>query len=452
MQPADAGVPRSLTAELQVLASVMMDPATAWPLVVDVLNEADFYAPLHRVVFRALVRMADDGELEAISPRSVRAALEKAGEFSRPHGEALREIVEAAGRALMSAASAAYYVRTVKEAAQRRALLQASGGIAELAQTDMPIEQVLDRAETMVFQIAENGARQGLEAVTGADIMGVIAAMENDTRGISSGLDDLDELTLGFLPGQLITVAGATGMGKTSFAWQVAGHVARTRPVGGFSLEMSKEELVWRMLCNEARIDGTRFRKVGLQGYPDAAHALQTAAATVNGLSLFIDDQSGVSLSQIRARCRRLAAEQGGLGLVIVDYLQIMAAAGDSRVQALGEITTGLKTMARELECPVMLLSQLSREVEKSPDKKPRLSHLRESGSIEQDSDTVIFLFRPEYYFGERDSDGNTLTGRAEIIVAKQRGGRVGTVNAYFRAESTRFEQFTRRPEVVRAA
>jgi replicative DNA helicase len=258
-----------------------------------------------------------------------------------------------------------------------------------------------------------------------------------------TGFHSLDNLTLGFLPGELWILAGGTSMGKTAFALQAAQHVAETAgPVAIFTLEMMKEELIWRMLCAEACVDGQEYRrrkgKIGEQGEA----ALAMAAAHLNKLPIYLDETSVVTVNHVRANARRMAAT-AGLSLIVVDHLQIMEETdGENRNLALAAMSRGLKALAKDLRVPVIALSQLSRFKDRA-DKRPQLSDLRESGAIEQDANGVIMLFRPEYYYGPTDRDGNSIKGKAEAIIGKSRNGATGTADLYFREEFARFENLT---------
>jgi len=260
-------------------------------------------------------------------------------------------------------------------------------------------------------------------------------------------------MTTGLQAGDLVVVAGRPSMGKTSWALNVAQNAAieHEKPVAVFSLEMSKEQLVQRFLCAEGRVDAQKLRRGRLA--PDEYQRLARAAGPLNTAPIWIDDSATGNVLEMKAKSRRLKAESD-LGLIVVDYIQLMSGAtrSDSRVQEVSEISRGLKALARELEVPVIALSQLSRAPEQRTDRRPQLSDLRESGAIEQDADLVMFLYRPEYYYGATDKDGNSLEGGAELIVAKQRNGPTGTLNLYFHKAYTRFDSVARDPEPPEAA
>jgi replicative DNA helicase len=269
--------------------------------------------------------------------------------------------------------------------------------------------------------------------------------------GVPTGFADLDELTSGFQPADLVVIAARPSMGKTALTLNIAQHAAIEAqvPIAFFSLEMSKESLVQRMLTSEARVDAQRLRKGMLRD--DDFPRLARAAGILSSAPVYIDDTPGISMLEMRSKARRLKAD-ADLGLIVVDYLQLMQgpANSESRQQEVSTISRGLKSLAKELGVPVVALSQLSRAPEQraGEDKgRPQLSDLRESGAIEQDSDVILFIYRPEVYFGPVDKDGNSLEGRAEIIVGKQRNGPIGSVNLFFHKQYTRFESYTARQQ-----
>jgi replicative DNA helicase len=277
-----------------------------------------------------------------------------------------------------------------------------------------------------------------------------LQTQDSPITGLPSGFRDLDRMTTGLQKGDLCIVAARPSMGKTSWVLNVAATAAIEHqvPVAVFSLEMSKEQLLKRLLSSEGRIDAQHIRRGGMS--PDEHQRLAAAAGHLNSAPIWIDDSPGATVLEMRAKARRLAsdlkAENRELGLIVVDYLQLMAGERntESRVQEVSQISRGLKALARELDVPVIALSQLSRAPEQRNDKRPMLSDLRESGSIEQDADLVMFLFRPEYYFGPTDNDGNSIEGLAELIVAKQRNGPTGSVPLYFFKAYTRFDSLQR--------
>ena len=323
---------------------------------------------------------------------------------------------------------------------------------------ERPVPEILDLAEQRVFNVSQSRGRDGfvwIKEVLWSTFEHIDKLQETvgEVSGLATGFADLDRMTTGLQPGDLAIVAGRPSMGKTSWVLNVAQTVAIELgiPVGIFSLEMSKEQLVQRLLCAEGRVDAQRLRRGRLE--PDEMQQLARAAGLLNTAPIWIDDSATGNVLEMKGKARRLKAETKDLGLVVVDYMQLMTGGirKENRVQEVSEISRGLKALARELEIPLIALSQLSRAPEQRTDRRPQLSDLRESGSIEQDADVVMFLYRPEYYHGPTDKDGNSLEGKAELIVAKQRNGPTGTVNLFFRKNFTLFESVSRAPEPAEA-
>ncbi|MGD8361751.1 MAG: replicative DNA helicase, partial [Gemmatimonadota bacterium] len=306
--------------------------------------------------------------------------------------------------------------------------------------------------EQRVFQVAQSHERGGfvrIKEILWPTFEHIEHLQQSKTgiTGVPAGFPDLDRMTTGFQRGDLCIVAARPSMGKTSWVLNVAQNAAIEHevPVAIFSLEMSKEQLVQRFLCAEGRVDSQRLRRGQLSA--DEYQRLAAAAGHLNTASIWIDDSPGNTVLEMRAKARRLMAESR-FGLLVIDYMQLMSShrSSESRTQEVSEISRGLKALARELEIPVIALSQLSRAPEQRTDRRPQLSDLRESGSIEQDADLVMFLYRPEYYFGPIDKDGTSVEGKAELIIGKQRNGPTGTVELYFHKEYTRFDSVTGRP------
>jgi replicative DNA helicase len=441
--------PYSAEAEVSVLGGMLID-SEAMVRVVEILDDAMFYREAHRRLYRVMIRLWEQSE--AVDAVTVSEALRTAGDFEAVGGAAyLAQLLDA----VPTAANIEYHAKIVREKALLRRLIEAATSIVQdtfAAQGD--VDGLLDQAEQKIFQIAQTHDRKGFVWIKEVlwPTFEKIEKLQNNTSsvtGVPTGFADLDEYTAGFQPGDLVIVAARPSMGKTAFTLNVAQHAAISAktPVAFFSLEMSKEALVQRILCAEGRVDANRLRRGRLL---DEEYArLATAAGYLNTAPIYIDDSAGISVLEMRAKARRLKSDRPDLGMVIVDYMQLMQgnARSENRQQEVSEISRGLKALAKELDLPVVALSQLSRQVESRPDKRPMMSDLRESGAIEQDADVIMFLYRPEYYYGPTDKDGNSLEGMAELIIGKQRNGPTGKVDLVFHKEFTRFESFTRRSD-----
>ncbi|HEX8830220.1 MAG TPA: replicative DNA helicase [Longimicrobium sp.] len=439
--------PYSAEAELAVLGGMMMD-ADALSKAIEVVDDTMFYREGNRRIFRAMVRIFERGDV--IDFVTLPEELRTHGDLDSAGGLGfLSTLVDA----VPTAANIEYHAKIVREKALLRRLIEAATGIIQetyAGQTD--VEDLLDEAEQRIFQIAQTHDRKGFVWIKEIlwPTFEKIEQLQNNTSavtGVATGFGDLDELTAGFQPGDLIIVAARPSMGKTAFTLNIAQHAAISAkaPVAFFSLEMSKESLVQRVLCAEARVDASRLRRGRLMD--DEYARLATAAGYLNTAPIYIDDTAGISVLEMRAKARRLKSDRPDLAMIIVDYLQLMVGKGkvENRQQEVSEISRGLKALAKELNVPVVALSQLSRAVESRPDKRPMMSDLRESGAIEQDADVIMFLYRPEYYFGPVDKEGNSLEGRAELIIGKQRNGATGKIDLMFLKEFTRFESFSGR-------
>jgi replicative DNA helicase len=352
-----------------------------------------------------------------------------------------------------TAANVEYHARIVQEKAILRGVIETCTSLVQEAyEGKLLAADLLDEAEQRVFQLSQSRGTEGFMRIKQLmwPTMERIEALQRGGRsvtGVPSGFNDLDEITSGFQRSDLIIVAARPSMGKTALVLNIAQHVAieENTPVAVFSLEMSKEALVQRMLTAEARVDSQLLRKGKLRD--DEYPRIAKAAGILSSAPIWIDDTPGVSLLEMRSKARRLKAETD-VGLLIVDYLQLMTGpTSENRQQEISMISRSLKSLAKELNVPVVALSQLSRAPEQrtGEGKRPQLSDLRESGAIEQDADLVMFIYRPEVYEGLQDKDGNSLEGRAEIIVGKQRNGPTGTVNLYFHKSYTRFENYSPR-------
>lgn len=432
--------PQNLEAEQSVLGAVLLDN-DAINQTLEILTADDFYRETHREIFRAMVGLVDRSQpVDAIT---LTDALRTNGVLDAVGGPAY--IAELAA-IVPTAANVAFYARIVRERAVLRSLASTATEIASGAYDAPPdVDQYLDDSEHRIFEISERRIRQSFHSmneVTRASIALLERLYERKemVTGVPTGFTDLDRLTAGFQPNELIIIAARPSMGKTALALNLATYAATQAdpPVGVafFSLEMSKEQLALRMLCSEARVDSAKARAgfLGERDFPKLAQA----ASRLSEAPIFIDDNSDTSPLVLKAKCRRLMRERTSrLGLIIVDYLQLMRSArpGESREKEIAEISRSLKALAKELRVPVIALSQLNRQVETRPDRRPLLADLRESGAIEQDADVIAFIYRDEMY--HRDSKE---PGVAEVIIAKQRNGPTGTAKLTYLSQYTRFE------------
>lgn len=430
--------PHSVESEESVLGSILLSSESANE-VMDKLDADDFYVPAHQAIFRAITSLYNANRpIDAIT---VTEELRKAGDLERVGGVAyvtrLLDIVP-------SAANIEYYAGIVEEHSQRRHLLRAGSVLHDLSfKLDDEIAMVLDRAEQTVLAVAGRKVGDGM-AQLGALFNPILEELEmlesagSEVTGLSTGFRDLDRKLTGLHPANLVIVASRPGMGKSSLTANIAMHVALDgKPVAIFSLEMAKEEVAQRMLCSLARIDSMKLRtgKIGDAAWP----RLTDAAGRLYDAPLFVDDSPMVTVTDIRAKCRRLK-RVNGLSLIIVDYMQLMhGSARENRQQEIAEISRSLKNLARELEVPIIALSQLNRNLESREDKRPRLGDLRESGSLEQDADVVMFIYRDEYY-----NEQSEKRGIAEVAIAKHRAGGTGVVEMTFMPEFTRFSDLGR--------
>jgi len=444
----DRHPPFSPEAEASVLGGMLIDGG-AVARVVEFVDDTMFYREAHRRIFRAMVRLFERGSV--LDVVTVSESLKEGAELENAGGlEYLASLLDA----VPTAANIEYHARIVHDKAMLRRLIDAAHAIVRDVHEpgNRPVDEVLDQAEQIVFRVSESRNREGFVWIKEVlwptfEHIEKLQESQGGISGLATGFQDLDRMTTGFQAGDLVIVAGRPSMGKTSWALNVAQNAAIEHgvPVAIFSLEMSKEQLVQRFLCAEGRVDAQKLRRGRLAG--DEYQRLARAAAHLNAAPIWIDDSATGNVLEMKAKSRRLKAD-ADVGLIVVDYIQLMSGSTrtDSRVQEVSEISRGLKALARELEVPVIALSQLSRAPEQRPDRRPQLSDLRESGAIEQDADLVMFLYRPEYYYGPTDKDGKSLEGAAELIVAKQRNGPTGTLNLYFHKEYTRFDSVSREP------
>lgn len=432
--------PYSIEAERSVIGGLMLDPQ-AWDKVSELVVADDFYRPEHRAVFSVIARLADDSE--PIDVVTISERLDKRGELDDIGGVAyLIEVVEATP----SAANIASYADIVRERSVLRRLITTTNEINTRAYQPegMTAAEVLDEAERKIFQIAEGGEKKGgprgvAEILSKTvDRIDELYHQEGSITGLSTGFTDLDAMTSGMQPSDLIIVAGRPSMGKTTFAMNLVENATMISelPVVVFSLEMPAEQLMMRMLSSLGRIDQTRMRSGQL--VQEDWDKLMSAVKMLKDRKLFIDDTAGISPTEMRSRVRRIARENGGgIALIMVDYLQLMQIPGfsEGRTNEISEISRSLKAIAKEMQCPVIALSQLNRSLEQRPNKRPVNSDLRESGAIEQDADVISFVYRDEVYH-----EDSPHKGIAEIIIGKQRNGPIGTCRLAFIGKFTRFE------------
>src|SRR5918999_944004 len=434
-------LPHSLDAEKSVLGAILIHN-DSFNHAAELIDAHDFFRDAHRRIFNRMVALSERGD--AIDFITLKEELSRAGELDEVGGPAY---IAALGDGVPRSANVEYYARIVKEKSTLRSLIHSANKIlTEAYEAEQEPDVLLDEAERAIFAIAEGRIRAGFVPLrdlvqSSFTTIEKLQQQKGAITGVASGFHDLDQLTSGFQPGDLVIVAARPSMGKTSFVLNIAQHVgtATEMTVGFFSLEMSKEQLFMRMLTSEARIDAHRFRTGHLseKDYGRLSHALGTLAEA----KVFIDDSAAIGVLEMRAKARRLKAEHG-LHLLIVDYIQLMTGRGrfENRQAEIASISRSLKGLAKELGVPIVALSQLSRAPETRSDHRPQLSDLRESGALEQDADVVMFIFREEQYRGD---DGHPEQGAeevAEIIVGKQRNGPTGTVKLAFIKEHTRFE------------
>ena len=419
----------------------------------ELVDDTMFYREGNRRIYRAMVALSERGDV--IDPLTLSEELSRRNELQAAGG---KDYIAFLVDAVPTSANVEYHARIVREKALRRRLIEVSTSIVtEAFESSSPAGELLDAAEHRIFEVNQARGNEGFVRVK--ELMW--NTMENIEKlqrgigitGVASGFKELDEITSGFQPSDLVIIAARPSMGKTAFVLNIAQNAAidNNVPIAIFSLEMSKESLAQRLLTSEGRVDAQRLRKGKL--HDDEVGRLSRAAGLLTHAPIWIDDTPGIGLLEMRSKARRLKTDNN-IGLVIVDYLQLMQGPRDveSRQQEISYISRSLKSLARELKVPVVALSQLSRAPEQrtGENKRPQLSDLRESGAIEQDADLVMFIYRPEVYelAGAVDKDGNSLEGRAEIIVGKQRNGPTGLVNLFFHKTFTRFEDFSsRKPE-----
>jgi len=433
--------PNSIEAEQSLIGGLMLD-ALAWDKIADVITADDFYRKDHRLIFTAIAGLIESGS--PCDVVTVSEHLDSRGELDNAGG---LEYLATLSNETAGAANARAYAKILRERATLRALISAGNEIAGSAFTNdgRTAAEVLDDAEKMVFEIADKGTRgkSGFKSLKdilpeAVDRIDTLHQSDGDITGISTGYHEFDKLTAGLQPGDLVIVAGRPSMGKTTLAVNMAENAAigSKVPTAIFSMEMPAQQLAFRMISSLGRVDQTHLRT---GNFPDEDWSrINTAVQLMSEAPIFIDDTPGLSPGEIRARARRLHREHG-LGLIVVDYLQLMQVPGnkENRATEISEISRGLKALAKELSCPVIALSQLNRSVEQRTDKRPVMSDLRESGAIEQDADLILFIYREEVY-----NQDTPRKGIADIAIAKQRNGPIGDFPLTFVGRYTKFENW----------
>ena len=431
--------PHSVEAEQAVLGGLMLD-SNAWDAVADIIAASDFYRRDHRLIFEAIVEVAEiRGSCDAVT---ISEHLERKGRLEEIGGLAYLGTI---ARDTPSAANVRAYATIIRERSTLRQLVTAGNEIAAAA-TDgrgRAASELVDEAERRVFEIAERGSRGKLGFVAVRDLLpqtidrlDLLHQSPGDVRGVPTGFTQLDRKTTGLQPGDLIVIAGRPSMGKTTLAMNIAENaaIAKGVPAAIFSMEMSSEQLVNRLVSSLGRVNQTHLRTGNFSD--EDWSRIQGAMSQLSSAKIFVDESPALTPTEVRARARRLKREHD-IGLIVVDYLQLMQVSGtkENRATEISEISRGLKALAKELRVPVVALSQLNRAVEQRTDKRPVMSDLRESGAIEQDSDLILLIYREEVY-----DPNTTRRGVADIIIAKQRNGPIGEIQLTFLGEYTRFE------------
>ena len=441
--------PHSVEAEQSVLGGLLLDNH-AFDKIADLVTSEDFYRDDHRRIFRHISRLVEAGKPADMV--TVGESIESSEDKDKTGGNAY---LGSLAQNTPSALNIRRYAELVRERSVQRRLVQVATEIAEsaLGPSGKDIGQLLDEAESRILEVGEKGQRgtQGFEGIQPVlarvfERIDHLYHQENksDVTGLPSGFTDLDYKTAGLHPGDLVIVAGRPSMGKTAFALNVAEYVAVEQgvPVAIFSMEMGATQLAMRLLGSIARVDQHDMRTGRLND--EEWSRLSTAMGKLHEAPIFIDETAALNSLELRARARRINRQCGKLGLVMVDYLQLMSASkeGENRATEISEISRSLKALAKELGCPVIALSQLNRALEQRPDKRPMMSDLRESGAIEQDADVILFIYRDEVYYPEKPE----AKGTAEVIIGKQRNGPIGKVDLTFLGQHTRFEDRARDP------
>lgn len=433
--------PNSIEAEQSLIGGLMLDQV-AWEKVADVISADDFYRKDHRLIFAAIANLAETNN--PCDVVTVSEYLDNRGELGQSGG---LEYIATLANETPGAANARAYAKILRERSVLRALINAGNEISgsAFATDGRMASELVDAAERLVFEIAEKGSRgragfKHLKHILpqAVDRIDVLHQSEGEITGISTGFTEFDKLTAGLQPGELIVIAGRPSMGKTSLAINIAENAAigSKVPTAIFSMEMPSQQLAFRMISSLGRVDQAHLRT---GRFPDEDWSrINTAVQLMSDAPIFIDDSAGLSPTEIRARSRRLHREHG-LGLIVIDYLQLMQVPGsrENRATEISEISRSLKALAKELELPIIALSQLNRSVEQRPDKRPIMSDLRESGAIEQDADLILFIYREEVY-----NPDTPRKGIADISIAKQRNGPIGDFPLTFVGRYTKFENW----------
>lgn len=440
--------PQSIEAEESVLGAMLVNPLVV-PRIAELLSSEMFYDPAHVEIYASIMELFNTSR-----PVDIITVSEDLNSKDKLKIVGGRAKINSLATNVVTTANAEYYAKIVAEKASLRALINAGSDIVEMAYEEGAIGDVLELAERSIFEIAQNRTKSDLvhiKDIVGESYEQIDARYHNsdELSGVSTGFYDLDAMTSGLQKSDLIILAARPSVGKTTFAMNIAQNVGvlAKKPVLVFSLEMKKDQIVRRMLCSQAEIDMSRLNSGRMQNkdWVDLSEAMGVLAEA----PIYIDDTPVLTITDLRAKCRKAAMKLGDIGLVVIDYLQLMegtqkGGGADNRVNVISAISRGLKGIAREVDVPIIALSQLSRDIEKRQDKKPMLSDLRESGSIEQDADIVMFIHREDYYGRENVEVENR--GKAEIIIAKQRNGQVGSVELLFQANITKFKNKAVRP------
>lgn len=453
----DSLPPQNIEAEQAVLGAVFLSP-DALADAMEFVEAKDFYRRAHQLLFQAMIDLNDDGE--AIDVLTVNNRLEMNNQLDDVGGVAY--IAELAS-SVPTAANVGYYAKLVAEkAVLRRVIAAATNIITQAKEQDEPVADLLESAERQIMEVAENRTQSGFKEISkvltdSLDEIDKLSQQDEDITGLATGYKDFDHMTAGLQPDNLIILAARPAVGKTAFALNIAQNIGTStdKTIALFSLEMSAESLVNRMLCAEGSISANHLRTGQLDEQEWAN--LIVAVGALSKTSIYIDDTPGIKMSEIRAKSRRLAKEKGDLGLIVIDYLQLIEGSNkESRQQEVSEISRQLKKLSKELSVPIIALSQLSRGVEQRQDKRPVLSDIRESGSIEQDADIVAFLYRDDYYEradgddDDTDNNGqpeNQDVGEVELIIEKNRAGARGTVKLLFIKSYNKFANIAYTPE-----